>query len=723
MCECLENKIATISAKYTPERVRKSKSTGIPRNRLVLIRKRKKIQAKINYMKYVKPPKTPKKLEKQIQRKFDVESDLKQLIKEELQIKEINAIIQMKKNPKYFYTYVKKFNKTESRIGPLLDDQGNLNSDPETKANLLQDQYIKVFSKPENASRDQEYKDKTKKEIRDINITVEDIKLAIKNIPTYAAPGPDKLPAVVLKECADQLIEPIMIIWRKSLDTGEVPEFLKLQTIKPLYKKGSKALSENYRPVSLTSHLIKLFERILRKKLIKFIEDNNLLSDNQHAFRTGRSCLSQLLQHIEEVLQTLEDKRNVDVVYLDFAKAFDKVDHHILMKKLHQYGIRGKIHTWINNFIYHRLQQVLVENKLSRKEKVVSGVPQGTVLGPLLFLIYINDLEEALKYSILRIFADDSKLVKELKSQSDHNQLQEDLNISIHWSKVNNMELNQKKFQLMQFGKDETLKEPYMISNDVMLHRETDIKDLGVYISDDLSWRTQMTEAVKTGRKYMGWILRSFTSRSPEVIIHLYQAYVIPRLEYASILWSPYLIRDIVQLESIQRTITAKIEGCENLNYHQRLHKLKLYSMQRRRERFQAIYMYKIANSLVPNNPNFEFYTTTRYGTKCRYPKMCATHSHLSTVHQHFFTSTGPAIFNIIPGKIKEAKSLDIFKSHLDKYLRTIPDLPPTPGYPSLNRNTVLEWATGGCNLTDVIFTLAVQGQREMGAAVNPDRS
>ena len=285
------------------------------------------------------------------------------------------------------------------------------------------------------------------------------------------------------------------------------------------------------------------------------------------------------------------------------------------------------------------------------------------------------------------------------------------------------MELNQKKFQLMQFGKDETLKEPYMISNDVMLHRETDIKDLGVYISDDLSWRTQMTEAVKTGRKYMGWILRSFTSRSPEVIIHLYQAYVIPRLEYASILWSPYLIRDIVQLESIQRTITAKIEGCENLNYHQRLHKLKLYSMQRRRERFQAIYMYKIANSLVPNNLNFQFYTTTRYGTKCRYPKMCATHSHLSTVHQHFFTSTGPAIFNIIPGKIKEAKSLDIFKSHLDKYLRTIPDLPPTPGYPSLNRNTVLEWATGGCNLTDVIFTLAVQGQREMGAAVNPDRS
>ena len=148
-------------------------------------------------------------------------------------------------------------------------------------------------------------------------------------------------------------------------------------------------MAENYRPVSLTSHIIKLFERIMRKKLIKHVEENNLLSENQHAFRAGRSCLSQMLQHIDCVIKALEEQKNMDVVYLDFAKAFDKVDHSILMKKVHQFGIRGKIYTWNGNFIQNRYQQVLVEGTLSRQERVVSGVPQGTVLGPLLFLLYI----------------------------------------------------------------------------------------------------------------------------------------------------------------------------------------------------------------------------------------------------------------------------------------------------------------------------------------------
>ena len=417
---------------------------------------------------------------------------------------------------------------------------------------------------------------------------------------------------------------------------------------------------------------------------------------------------------MEYVINSVEKERNVDVVYLDFAKAFDKVDHQILMKKVHQFGIKGKLYNWIKSFIEDRHQQVLVEGKLSRKEKVVSGVPQGTVLGPLLFLIYTNDLEDKLKHSILRIFADDSKIVKEVENENDHEKVQEDLHLSIEWSENNNMELNKKKFQLMQYGANKELKIPYKTGN-ITLYNDSNIKDLGVYVSDDLSWDTHIPDAVKKGRKFIGWILRSFTSRKAEVIIPLYQTYVIPRLEYACILWSPYQVKHITKIEAVQRTITYKVEGLRNMNYHQRLRALKLYSLQRRRERYLAIYVFKIAKDLVPNNMKLEFYNTSRHGLKCRQPTIRASTSHISTVRKNFFTSTGPAVFNILPCKVKESQTLNQFKCRLDQFLCSVPDLPPTHGYPSFNGNTLLEWMTGNYNFKEIINLLT---ESERGAAV-----
>ena len=165
----------------------------------------------------------------------------------------------------------------------------------------------------------------------------------------------------------------------------------------------------------------------------------------------------------------------------------------------------------------------------------------------------------------------------------------------------------------------------------------------------------------------------------------------------------------------------------QNLNYHQRLRFLKLYSLQRRRERYIAIYMFKISKELVPNNLDLEFYNTARYGVKCRQLKLAASTTHLSTVRKNSFVSVGPAIFNILPSKIKEATSLDQFKARLDPFLHTIPDLPPTPGYSTLNRNTILEWVTGNYNFKGVIETLAdssVRSQSGIGTTDNqPARS
>ena len=230
--------------------------------------------------------KSEKLIEKLEKKKKEVEESIKHSIKLHCAKKELDAIEKMKTNPKMFYSYIKKFRKSESRIAPLNDKDGVAHSDAKMKVNLLYQQYTKVFSDPDKASTDHIKTDEDRKytPLENMEFTPEDVIKAIDSIPIAAAPGPDKLPAVILKECKEQLALPIYRIWRKSLDTGEIPDILKSQSIVPIFKKGNKSDPANYRPVSLTSHLIKLFERILRKALVKFIEENNILTNQQHGF-------------------------------------------------------------------------------------------------------------------------------------------------------------------------------------------------------------------------------------------------------------------------------------------------------------------------------------------------------------------------------------------------------------------------------------------------------
>ena len=208
-----------------------------------------------------------------------------------------------------------------------------------------------------------------------------DVREAIDKLSTHASAGPDGVPAILLKKCKETLSFPLTILWQKSLVSGEIPDIYKLAFITPIHKPGSSRGSpENYRPVSLTSHVVKTFERVLKKCLQNFLEVTLALADEQHGFRQKRSCLSQLLNHYDDILKGLEEGHNVDTIFLDFSKAFDKVDKILLCRKMKRMGVFGSLGIWIHNFLSDRKQVILANGARSSEARVTSGIPQGTVL-------------------------------------------------------------------------------------------------------------------------------------------------------------------------------------------------------------------------------------------------------------------------------------------------------------------------------------------------------
>ena len=693
MCKRLVKIIIDICEKHCEKHSNLKKGMKlIPRERRSLYRTKKHINVQINRLKYVKKEASQAKIRKLEEKKRNLEIQITESINQERKLKERKLIEKMKTNPKSFYTFAKSKCKIKCKVGPLRDTNGELQSSPEKMANILQQNYLKVFSNPTQDVPIVTEKRNSSMILEDFQFSENDIIKAIEAIPIASAAGPDKIPAIILRECKIELSIPLYMIWRKSLDTGEIPEEYKEQSIIPIFKKGNKSVPANYRPVSLTSHIIKIFERIVRSKMADFIDNTSILTNEQYGFRCGRSCMSQLLKHLESIFNILESEANADVLYLDFSKAFDKVDHNMLMNKLEGYGIIGKVHMWIKNFLTNRKQTVIVDGEKSNSERVISGVPQGTVLGPTLFILYINDITKVIKHSLIKIFADDSKLIKAINSEEDRELLLEDIHAVMQWSKKNNMELNREKFQLLIHGKQNELMLPYDLGDSVVIEPSNNIKDLGVTFGRDLSWNQHITNITNEAKQAAAWILRVILDRSAETMMMLYKTFVRSKLEYASTLWSPYILQDILAIEAIQRTFTSKIAGLKDLNYHDRLKKLDLYSLQRRRERYIIIQTWKIYKKLIPNDLSMEFYKTARYGDKCRRPIHPSRQRHLSTLHYNSFISTGPALFNVIPKKVKSANTLQTFKNKLNIFLKSIPDTPPTRGYVLINNNLLTEW-------------------------------
>ena len=560
---------------------------------------------------------------------------------------------------------------------------------------MLSNQYKSAFSVPRVQQPSPEQM--LEQSLEDFDFTEDDLQKAIGEVGTHSSAGPDRFPAVLLRNCKAVLTRPLFLIWRKSLDTGEIPELLKTSVITPIFKGGDKLKPKNYRPVALTSHLIKIFEKVVRKHIVKYIEDRNLINPNQHGFRSGHSCLTQLVQHYDRILKAMEDGKNVDVIYLDYAKAFDKLDFNLTLQKIHKLGIRGKVHCWLESFLTGRSQTVHVMGKKSDPEPVISGVPQGSVVGPLLFLILIGDIDDRVQESFVSSFADDTRVMGQISVAADVNRLQEDLEVIYEWSHDNNTQLNAEKFECMRYGYNNTVKmtTSYKDSDGKHIQVKEKVKDLGVLMCSDATFSEQINMVALSANQKCGWVLRTFQSRERNLMITLWKALIRPVLDYCCQLWSPTQTGKIYTLEKVQMSFFKKIDGMRVLNYWQQLKTLGMYSLQRRRERYIIIYIWKILEGMAPNI-GIVALDNPRRGRSCSIPHIkTAAPQKVRNLRFGSLSINGPRLFNIMPNTLRNMTgcSVDSFKNALDKHLRTVPDEPRVRGlvpYCSKSSNSLL---------------------------------
>jgi ribonuclease P/MRP protein subunit RPP40 len=624
----------------------------------------------------------------------------------------------MRVSPNSFYKYVNKLKTVKKQIGPLTDILGNpLEA---SVANSLNEQFVRVFSVPVPEKIinqpdtffgiDKEVSPgspgalgggkppsqppggpggtptKVPHPITDIKITNKDVIEAMNSQSAQSCPGPDGIPALLIKQCLNELVDLLRVLFQFSIDTGDVPKLFRSAFIKPALKSGkNKSLPSSYRPLSMTSILSKCLERILRKLLQDFLEYNDLFTTSQHGFRSGRSCLTQLLDHYDRVISALESGANCDVVYLDYAKAFDKVDIGILMERMKTKGISGKIGRWILNWLSGRVQAVLAEGGISSSSSVTSGVPQGSVLGPLLFLIMIDSIASCGISGWLSIFADDTRVARAIPDTAAAECLQDDLDRVYSWKDTANMEFNEDKFEALQYGSQTNLKVAYnyLTPNSMnVIEFKDSLKDLGVTMSADGKFDLHIDNVVRKVRKLMGWFRRTFICRQHDFLKFFWRTYIVPHIDYASQLWSPSEeSQNLQKLEGLLQTFTSWFPGTNHLSYWERLDFLKIYSIQRRFERYRLLYTWKVLEGKVPNCGIY-WKVSVSTGRSCVPPQ--PKHNRLvRNLRNNSFQAAGPRLFNALPVNIRDfSGSAEAMKKKLDQLLEIVPDHPIVPGGP-----------------------------------------
>ena len=382
----------------------------------------------------------------------------------------------------------------------------------------------------------------------------------IRKFGNRKSPGYDKIRSDIIKLVANEIVYPLMLIINKSLCTGIVPNAFKIAKVIPIYKKDSPELFSNYRPVSLLPCLSKILERIVYDRCYNFLKSKNSLYKRQYGFRQMHSTYMAVFDFIKDINYAVDDNMYTAGIFMDLSKAFDTIDHDILLYKLYHYGFRGVSYNWFANYLSNRKQYVYYNSVQSSYENISCGVPQGSILGPLLFILYMNDICKTSKLLSFILFADDTTVYYSNKNNKTLcNTVNNELKEVVNWFKCNKLSLNASKTNLIFIGTPHLTKniasDMHIYLDGCQLKRVSNAKFLGLVLDENLTWKSHIHSICNTCSRNIG-VLNKLKHILPKPSLYqLYCTLILPHLTYGVILWGDANKEHIVRLLKLQKRL------------------------------------------------------------------------------------------------------------------------------------------------------------------------
>lgn len=499
---------------------------------------------------------------------------------------------------KQFWTYVKR-RKGGNGIPSVVKLDGDVAASAVDICSLFSRYFSSVFTVPGKPAAD------VGRESSCTNISIKMLELsevqqALREVAPNKGPGPDGVPSIIINKCWEALSKPLLKIYNLSISCGQFPSLWKQARVVPIFKSGDRSKVDNYRPISLLCIMGKILEKIVYGRIFFIVRP--LLTTAQHGFISGRSVETNLLYYTDQLLLSGDDQNQVDAIYTDFSKAFDRVDHEILILKLRQIGICPRLVDWFRSYITGRTQAVVIGDATSQPVPVTSGVPQGSHLGPLLFNIFINDVASCFHSSQFLMYADDLKIFSPVTSLSDCLAVQSDLDRFYYFCINNGLQLNSDKCSVITFTKKRSyITYEYKLNTNIVTRVST-VRDLGITFDRKLKFDEHIDGVVRRAYRMLGFIKRStvhFTN--PAAITSLYMAYVLSTLMYSSTVWNPQYSVYIERLEAVQKRFVKYLcfkFGKVYTDYVSACDMWGILTLRQRRYCSDAMFLFKLVNGV-----------------------------------------------------------------------------------------------------------------------------